>query len=267
MRLRRGWSPDKRGLISAVVGLVAAVAGTALPLASVAGIVLALVKFDKSGLDTFHDSLLDGIKRWAARNGALLEPLDGLRSGWESSFLTELQALGASSLLGSDPRTRERVEDALARTAFQPLIPNDIGRTASRKAARQLAEDLPALLVEAAPAESGLAAALTIVQSGLDKILGKLDPLPADRALCEAYLNVVIDELDRDPWTAWAGGEESSLTSVAVALSVTAWADSGYGPPAEPGQTGEALELAARCDRLVLLGGPGPARPGWPAAS
>ena len=260
VKLSRRWPPDKGGLIRAAVGLVVAVTKTALPLAAAVDFVLAMTKLDESDLEAWHDRLLDGIKRWADGHPGLIEPVGGLPTGWQSAFLKELQAIGASSLLGSDPRTREVVEEVLARTAFLPLIATDVGWEASRAAAHRLAEDLPGLLVEAAGPQSGLAACLQILRSDLDEILTKLTeltPLSADQVVCEAYLNVVIDELDHDPWTRMAGGRESSLTSIARRLPVIARADTGYGVGGEQTVTGDALELAARCERLVLLGGPG----------
>jgi NACHT domain len=256
-RRRRRWAPDKRGLVQAVVGLIAAVINTALPIGAVFDVIMALGNFKDSDLDIWHARLIEGIDRWAAAHLELLEPVGGLRTGWDQRFLADLNEMGASALLGSDRRTREVVEETLAKSAFLPLVATDASWEAARTAAGRLADDLPNVLVEAAGPQSGITALLQILRSDLGEILARLPPLPADRAICESYLNVVVDELDHDPWTRRAGGRESSLTSIAERLRVTARPDTGYRARGAQAETGDARELAARCERIVLLGGPG----------
>ena len=237
--------------------MIAAVINTGLPIGAVFGVIMALGNFKESDLDIWHDRLIEGIKGWADGHPELVEAVGWPPTGWDQDFLAALEKMGASALLGSDPHTREVLEEALARTAFLPLIATDTSWQAGRIAARQLADDLPGLLVAAAGPESGLAGLLQILRSDLEDILGRLPPLPANRVVCEAYLNVVIDEFDHDPWTRMAGGRESSLTAIAGRLHVTARPDTGYRVDGEHSETGDACELATRCERIVLLGGPG----------
>lgn len=96
---------------------------------------------------------------------------------------------------------------------------------------------------------------------GLDefeKVLDRLPPGPADQAMLEAYLAVLADELDQDPWTRAGGGRVSSLTAMARRLGVHARPDIGYGVKDQRVEEVEdADQLVERCERLVVLGGPG----------
>jgi NACHT domain len=254
---RRRWAPDKRGVVQALVGLIAAVINTALPVGAVLDVIMAIGNFEESDLDAWHARLIEGVERWAVAHPELVESAGGLRTGWDEEFLTELDKMGASALPGSDRCTRLALEEALARTAFMPLVSTEPAWQAARAAARCLAGDLPELLVEAAGAQSGLAGLLQVLRSDLAEILARLPPGPADRAVCNAYLKVVAHELDHDPWTRMAGGRDSSLTLIAGRLRAAAGPDTGYRSEGGYAETADAVKLAARCERIVLLGGPG----------
>jgi hypothetical protein len=243
--------------VQAIVGVIAAVTHVAFPLGAVLDIVLAIAKVTKPDIDKWYDDVVASVDRWADSHPDLMTPVGGLRTGWGERFVAELDSLGASALLGSDGRARSVVVDALSRAAFTPLDNSEAAWDASRTAAGQLAADLPTIVVAATGEQSGLAALLSVLRSDLDEILGRLPPAPADRAVCESYLCVLADDLDHSMWTYQAGGRELSLTAVAGRLRATAFPDSGYEAPGTGGNLGDPLELAARCERLVLVGGTG----------
>ncbi len=258
MRVRRkSWSPDKRGLIKAGVGVVAAVTHTALPLTAVADGVLSLVKGEESAGDAWHDRLVSAIQGWLEAHREIKDAVGELPSNWERSLLAELDRLDTPSLLGSDPGTRDVIIDVVARTVFTPLIATDRARQATLDAARRLVDDLPDLLVQAAAPDPGLSNALTVLKGDLADVLDRLDPKPADRTALEAYLTALVDEMNQDAWTRLAGGASgSSLTSIAQRLSATA---SAYSNRRRDDATVMVPvdDLVQHCERVVILGGPG----------
>lgn len=92
----------------------------------------------------------------------------------------------------------------------------------------------------------------------VSEALKRLPPGPAGQVALQAYLAALADELNRDPWTRAAGGHVSSITMLARRLAVHARADIGYGAPRQgDAEVDDADHLVERCERLVVLGGPG----------
>lgn len=83
----------------------------------------------------------------------------------------------------------------------------------------------------------------------LKKVLERSPPGPADRGEIVIYLNTLIGWLSTDPWPHWF--DQTSLTPPAIERRMRLTS------PTDPGDELDADDLAGRCQRLVILGGPG----------
>ena len=92
----------------------------------------------------------------------------------------------------------------------------------------------------------------TSVMGHLKRVLDRLPPGPAHRGEIVAYLRTLIDWLSSDPWPRDRrfGGPVLTPAAIERKLRVTATGRVGE-------QDLDADELAQRCRRLVILGGPG----------
>ncbi|WP_203780984.1 NACHT domain-containing protein [Paractinoplanes rishiriensis] len=91
----------------------------------------------------------------------------------------------------------------------------------------------------------------------LNPLLELLPPQPAGPDMMVRHLESVERGLDTDVWTRRAGSDEITLRATAQRLSVEAYPDRGYDVASADREVCDALELVARCDRVVLVGGPG----------
>jgi hypothetical protein len=83
----------------------------------------------------------------------------------------------------------------------------------------------------------------------LKQVLERSPPGPADRGEIVIYLNTLIGWLSTDPWPHWF--DQTSLTPAAIERRMRLTS------PTDPGDELDADDLAGRCQRLVILGGPG----------
>lgn len=88
----------------------------------------------------------------------------------------------------------------------------------------------------------------------LDKMLDRLPPGPADRDGIAAYLRALIGLLSKDPWPQHRRFGHAPLAPPAIErkLDITPSTFSGQRQKVQP-----ADHMAKRCQRLVILGGPG----------
>jgi hypothetical protein len=240
---------DKVAVIRAAVAFTAAVTKTALPLGAAFDLVAAAAGLVDRKAAEWQTRLLAAVERWAKQQGADLDALGGLPSDWQARLQSALADLEEAQLSGVDDSSRDAAVRILSESLFTPLIADDAAWDRSRWVAGRLLDDMPALLVAASGSDPGLAALLTVVRSDLAGLLDRLPPDLADRTAVETYLTAVTAELDRDAWTRIAGDRALSLMATARRMTLgdetTATADT------------DADDLVDRCQRLVVLGGPG----------
>jgi hypothetical protein len=82
--------------------------------------------------------------------------------------------------------------------------------------------------------------------------MDRLPPGPADREEVALYLATLIRWLNTDPWPRDTGFAGPVLTPAAIERKLSIASDRGKGDPDL-----DADDLAKRCTRLVVLGGPG----------
>ncbi|MGO9218779.1 MAG: NACHT domain-containing protein [Streptosporangiaceae bacterium] len=135
---------------------------------------------------------------------------------------------------------------------FQKLLLSRLSRLEKNQsdgfdeALLQLHADLVARLAAQGELDAGHFAELL---GYLKRMLERSPPGPAGRGEIVIYLNTLISWLSTDPWPHWF--DQMSLTPAAIErrMRLTSSGD--------PGEELDADDLAGRCQRLVILGGPG----------
>jgi hypothetical protein len=97
-----------------------------------------------------------------------------------------------------------------------------------------------------------LMARFTDVTEQLKRIVGRLPPGPAHWGEITLYLQALIDWLSTDPWPRDPRFDGPVLAPAGIERKLRITARGGTG-----GQDLDADDLARRCERLVVLGGPG----------
>ena len=95
-----------------------------------------------------------------------------------------------------------------------------------------------------------LAVGVTAIMGNLDRVLDRLPPGPAHRLEVAVYLRKLIDWLGADPWPRDFGGHVLTPAAIEQKLRVNAVGGAGE-------ERFDADWLAHKCERLVILGGPG----------
>lgn len=227
------------------VGLLGAqLAGYSLPIGPALGLARALwPKSSDPGAEEFVSRLMDEIERWCDDHPDRIDAIGDMPSQWRDHLVDRLAAHRPSDAASG--------EQLLGEALFVPLTAN--GRPACAALARDLAADMPNLVLRAGD-PNGTISALHALQSNdiqrLERLLRHLDhdrSREADPALVSAYLTKLVGNLDHDNWSARDGAGILSLAAIQQDLAL-------IGPQ---GRRLVVDEVAARAERLVILGGPG----------
>ena len=246
------------GAAQRLVEIGFAVAGSAAPVGPVFGLVRAVGRTRSKDPTGFARRLFVEVEEWCARSERVRR-LGGLPRDWGQHLVARSESAGWGSLA-----TPDEAIDVLAEVVFVPLIESDKLRTEWREVAAEIAAELPEMVLRAGD-EFGLFAALrALLDSRLRDLeaavaaLGMSRDPAAERLVVAGYLSGLMAELDRDPWTYFAGAARASLSSIQRALLIVATDDDGYtGAPGLNSKAVDADQLVGDCDRLVVLGGPG----------
>jgi hypothetical protein len=104
----------------------------------------------------------------------------------------------------------------------------------------------------AASRDAAVASRFAQVTSQLALLMDRLEPVEADRAIVSLYLAALITGLDNDPWPQDIRYDGPRLTPATVERKLSVIGGAG-----RTAWIASADELAAKCTRLVILGGPG----------
>jgi NACHT domain len=233
----------------AILGAAATAIATgapAVPIAAAIGIVEAFRRKAKDpDAAAFVDRFLNEVDAWCTKRNAFGR-MRSPPSEWRGPLLARLES--------SPPRDNAAAQELFRSTLFSPAF--DADRDICTVLAEELTADLPKLIVDAGDRFGALGALRALQEADIARLEVLIRDLPqrhkADPALMSAYLAKLIKSLDADRWSERLakGAGSLGLSVVQQRLTLT---------PVPPGTGRPVLvdDLVQRCDRLVILAGPG----------
>jgi hypothetical protein len=230
--------------------LAALALGTAVPLGTIARLVVSLVSTEPAAAG-WEERLVTAITRWTRDHPEVVESVGGdLPGGWEKRLVNGFNEIGAAAFLGTDRLANERAVDLIARAVFLPYAA--AGWEQSRVAATALLRQLPDLVLDAS-GDMDAIALRTVLGANFAQVLEALDAdadhagvRVGDRTAVVTYLAGLRSFLDLDPWARLIGGPERTLETGFIARHVR-----------HRDESQDIESLADDCSRLVVLGEPG----------
>jgi NACHT domain len=245
---QRDWATAGKNFATmAAAGVAAVTHAPAIPVLVVVDLLTALQRrpYDPEAA-AFIERFIDRIANWCRVEGAFAE-LGDEPSGWRGRLRDRLIAQPVDA--------EGDIVSLFVDTVFEPTGRD--GRERSEVLAERLVAAAPTLIVDAGDRFGVGAAAVALANGSVARIENQirgLDPdqgRAGDAALFATYLAKLIDRLDRNDLNPPRRGGPRRLTAVHQRLSLT---PSGPRAGSKPVPVDE---LAAGCDRLVILGGPG----------
>jgi hypothetical protein len=200
----------------------------------------------------FAGRFLGEVRAWCNGHRAEVQAIGGEPSEWEAHLIKHLAASDMRP-----PTDPEAAQQLLAKTIFSPLTATSQERC--QQLARELAAEMEVMIVRASDRWGAMGALYSLLHGEIGRIEAlaqRLDPAQrrdADPALVTAYLTKLIRSLNRDNWSAreLEGAAPASLSAIQQRLTFTR---------TKPGASAKPVlvdDLVEKCDRLVILGGPG----------